>query len=57
LNDATFVHSSSQYDRLRGRQVPHAAWNLGEIAGLHGHLSLVPLELMWAAAAWLLLRR
>jgi hypothetical protein len=55
LNDATFVHSSSQFQLLRGNQVPHAAWNLGEIAGLHGHLSLVPLGLVWAAAAWLLL--
>jgi hypothetical protein len=56
LNDAPFVQSSSQFDRLRGNQVPHAAWNLGEIAGLHGHMSLVPLGLVWAAAA-LLLRR
>jgi hypothetical protein len=56
LNDATFVHNSSQFDRLRGHQVPHAAWNLGEIAGLHGHMSLVPLGLVWAAAALLLLR-
>jgi hypothetical protein len=56
LNDATFVHNSSQFALLRGNQVPHAAWNLGEIAGLHGHMSLVPLGLVWAAAAWLLLR-
>jgi hypothetical protein len=56
LNDATFVHNSSQYNLLRGHQVPHAAWNLGEIAGLHGHMSLVPLGLVWAAAARILLR-
>jgi hypothetical protein len=55
LNDATFVSSSSQFDLLRGNRVPHAAWNLGEIAGLHGHMSLVPLGLVWVAAAGLLL--
>ena len=56
LNDATFVHNSSQFNLLRGNQVPHAAWNLGEIAGLHGHMSLVPLGLVWAVAARMLLR-
>jgi hypothetical protein len=39
---------------LRGRQVPHAAWNLGEIARLHGLISLVPLALLWIVAALLL---
>jgi hypothetical protein len=51
LNDATFVHSSSRFGSLRGNQVPHAAWNLGEIIHLHGHASLLPLGLVWALAA------
>ena len=37
-----------------------AAWNLGERVGLAGHASLVPLFLLWAAAAtawWLVGRR
>ena len=34
LNPATFVHNSVDADRLRGGVVPHAAWTLGELAGL-----------------------
>jgi hypothetical protein len=55
LNPQTFVHNSVDVDRLRGGAVPHAAWNLGEIAGLHGLSSLLPLGIIWAVAAWLLL--
>ena len=55
LNPQTFVHNSVDAGRLRGGVEPHAAWNLGEIAGLHGLASLGPLALMWAAAAVLLL--
>jgi hypothetical protein len=50
LNPQTFVHNSADAGRLRGNQVPHASWNLGEIAGLHGLPSLLPLALMWLVA-------
>jgi hypothetical protein len=56
LNHQTFVHFMATPDQLRGGQVPHASWNLGEIAGLHGLASLVPLGVIWLAAA-LRLRR
>lgn len=55
LNPQTFVHNSVDADRLRGGVVPHAAWNLGELAGLRGLSSLLPLGIIWAVAAWLLL--
>ena len=55
LNPQTFVHNSADVARLRGGTVPHAAWNLGELAGLHGLLSLVPLAALWLGAALLLL--
>ena len=55
LNAQTFVHGGAEADLLRGHQVPHASWNLGEVAGLHGHASLVPLGVAWIAAAALLL--
>ena len=55
LNPQTFVHNSVDADRLRGGVEPHAAWNLGELAGLHGLSSLLPLAGIWAVAAWLLL--
>ena len=50
LNHQTFVHGGASPDQMRGNQIPHAAWNLGEIAGLHGWASLVPLGLVWLAA-------
>jgi len=55
LNPQTFVHNSVDVEHLRGGGDPHAAWNLGEIAGLHGLASLLPLAIIWAIAAWLLL--
>ncbi len=55
LNPQTFVHNSVDANRLRGGVEPHAAWNLGELAGLHGLSSLLPLGILWAVAAWLLL--
>jgi hypothetical protein len=55
LNPQTFVHNSVDVGHLRGGGDPHAAWNLGELAGLHGLPSLVPLALVWAVAAVLLL--
>jgi hypothetical protein len=54
LNHQTMVDGGADPSKLRGHQVPHAAWNLGEVAGLHGHLSLVPLILLWIVAAVLL---
>jgi hypothetical protein len=55
LNPQTFVHNSVDAGRLRGGVEPHAAWNLGELAGLHGLPSLLPLAVIWTVAAWLLL--
>jgi hypothetical protein len=39
---------------LEADGVPRAAWNLGQLAGLHGFASLLPLFGLWAAAgvAW-----
>lgn len=56
LNPQTFVHNSVDVGLLRGGAVPHAAWNLGEIAGLRGLASLLPLIGMWVFAAAILLR-
>jgi hypothetical protein len=50
LNPQTFVHNSVDVEHLRGGGNPHAAWNLGEVAGLHGLASLVPLALVWLTA-------
>jgi hypothetical protein len=56
LNPQTFVHNSADVAHMRGGHGdPHAAWNLGELAGLRGLPSLLPLALIWAAAAALLL--
>jgi hypothetical protein len=42
---------------MRGNRVRHAAWNLGEVIGLHGRTSLVPLVIVWMLAAALLFAR
>lgn len=55
LNNQSMVHFRADEGRLRGGRVPHYAWNLGELAGLHGHASLVPLGCAWAVAGILLL--
>jgi hypothetical protein len=55
LNHQTFVHHSAQPDLLRGHRVPHAAWNLGELAGLRGLWSLLPLFALWGAIVAVLL--
>ena len=55
LNPQTFVHNSVDAGRLRGGGDPHAAWNLGELAGLRGLPSLLPLAFIWIVAAFLLL--
>ena len=54
LNHQTFVHYTASAELLRGNTVPHAAWNLGEIAGLHGLPSLWPLAAVWVIAGVLL---
>jgi hypothetical protein len=54
LNPQTFVHNSVDVEHLRGGGDPHAAWNLGEIAGLRGLASLLPLAMIWLGAAVLL---
>ena len=57
LNPQTFVHNGADVSRFRGHQLTHASWNLGEIAGLHGLPSLLPLALVWIIAAMLLRTR
>jgi hypothetical protein len=39
---------------LRRRGIPRASWNLGQLVGLTGHASLVPLMLVWIGGliAW-----
>ncbi|HEX3646202.1 MAG TPA: hypothetical protein VHT95_11390 [Vicinamibacterales bacterium] len=55
LNPQTFVHNGVDVAHLRGGGDPHAAWNLGELAGLRGLPSLLPLASIWIAAVVLLL--
>jgi len=54
LNNQSFVTYRAQADRLRDHPELHASWNLGEIAGLHGLPSLLPLGAAWSVAAALL---
>jgi hypothetical protein len=51
LNSMTFLDTKADANRLRGGAVPHASWNLGEIMGLRGLTSLIPLVLIWIATA------
>ena len=51
LNNQTMVHFAAVPDRMRGPDRTRAAWNLGEIIGLHGLASLIPLALVWIVAA------
>lgn len=55
LNHQAFVDYRADWGRLRGNQIPHAAWNLGEVAGLHGKTSLIPLLIAWAVGVTFLL--
>ena len=55
LNNQSFVTYRAQPDRLRGHRELHAGWNLGELAGLEGLPSLLPLGLVWLVAALVLL--
>jgi hypothetical protein len=55
LNNQTFVTYRAQRGQLRGHRELHAGWNLGELVGLEGLPSLLPLGLLWLVAAFLLL--
>ena len=55
LNNQSFIDYRAQADLLRGHPELHAGWNLGELAGLHGLPSLVPLGLVWSIAIPVLL--
>ena len=57
LNNQSFLELNASVKDLRGGGVDHDAFNLGELLGLRGHLSLVPLALVWGAASFFLWRR
>jgi hypothetical protein len=42
---------------MRDSAVPRASWNLGQLIGLRGHASLLPLGLVWLAGGLLLAYR
>jgi hypothetical protein len=54
LNHQSFVDHSANGGMLRGHRLPHAAWNLGEVMGLRGLPSLIPLGIAWLIAALML---
>ena len=54
INTQTFVHNSLNGE-LRNNPSHHAAWNLGQLAGLKGHASLVPLGVVWVVGGVALL--
>jgi 4-amino-4-deoxy-L-arabinose transferase-like glycosyltransferase len=54
LNPQSYVDYGADPDHLRHNPAPHASWNLGEVAGLHGLPSLLPLIAVWVVAALLL---
>ena len=56
LNNQSFTDYRADQDLLRDNPDGHAAWNLGQLAGLHGLPSLLPLGLIWMIGGWLLLR-
>lgn len=51
LNNQSFVDFRANEGLLRGHRLPHASWNLGEVAGLQGLPSLLPLAGVWIGAA------
>jgi len=55
LNHQSVLEVGADAHRLRGGQIPHDAWNVGEKLGLHGWASLAPLLAGWLLAGWLLL--
>jgi hypothetical protein len=50
LNHQSYVEFGADAGGMR-HNPDHAAWNLGELVGLRGLASLVPLILVWAVAA------
>jgi hypothetical protein len=58
--DAAFAQNRQsvlQYGDAQPAQGLLGAWNLGQLLGLPGHLSLMPLVVIWAVAAYLLVYR
>jgi hypothetical protein len=54
LNTQTFAHIATDPSRWRTRQDPPAAFNLGMKMGLDGHVSLLPLAIVWLlCGGWL----
>ena len=56
LNHQSFLEGGAELAKLRGGALPHDAWNLGELMGLRGKASLLPLVAMWGALAALYAR-
>jgi hypothetical protein len=54
LNNESFLAYRGQVDALRGHPELHEGWNLGQLAGLRGLVSLVPLGVVWIVAGALL---
>ena len=59
LNPQSFLSGWADPMALRGHPGAHAAWNVGELLGLRGWLSLAPLLALWlvAGAAWFAIGR
>ena len=59
LNHESFIEANADFRRLRGGELSHDAWNVGEKLGLRGHASLLPLYFVWAGclAAWIWLTK
>lgn len=55
LNHQSLVDYGADPDRLRHNRTAHAAWNLGQVAGLDGLASLLPLLALWAILCLLML--
>jgi hypothetical protein len=55
FNHQGFEDYRADPDRLRHNPEAHASWNLGEVIGLKGLVSLVPLIAIWCLAALLLI--
>jgi hypothetical protein len=53
LNNQGFMDFRAHADALRGNPLSHAAWNVGELLGLRGQDSLIPLVLIWGLAVGL----
>ena len=51
LNPQSFTDYAAAPDRMRHNPSGHASWNLGQLAGLQGLTSLLPLLALWCLAA------